>query len=217
MKAKKYFIAAALISTSTAAWCTNPVEPSQAVLTRALQKYLSQQGNLCLGKFDWPIDVSQADFQMETRDAVQMPVLEKLGLVTSTYTSVVRKQEQEQEEKLVPVKRYDLTEGGKKFYLPKESRTMVGGEKVEHHRDFCAGKLGLKKIVRWDKPTVEGRAAQTTVTYIYSFSAAGWAHDENIRKVFPMVDRILKGEGSLQLQQSLQRVGKTWVAVNPWE
>ncbi len=86
-----------------------------------------------------------------------------------------------------------------------------------HHHDFCAGKLSLKKIVRWDKPTVEGNVAQTTVTYTYKFSPAQWANDEDIRKVFPMVDRIIKGEGSMPLQQRLQLAGKSWVAVNPWE
>ncbi len=112
---------------SSAAFSANTIAPSQAKLASALEKYLAQQGNLCLGKFDWPIDVSQIDFETGTRDAVQMPVLEKLGLVTSTDTSVVRRQEDEQ--KTVPAKRYDLTEIGKKFYLSREATTTVGEKK----------------------------------------------------------------------------------------
>jgi hypothetical protein len=215
VKAKKHFIAAALISASSIAWGASLAEPSQAVLSKALQKYLSQQGNLCLGKFDWPIDVTQLDFQNGTRDAVQMPVLEKLGLVASADTTVLRKQEDD--EKIFPAKRYDLTDVGKKFYLAKESSATVGGQKVVHHHDFCAGKLSLKKIVRWDKPTVTGSAVLTTVTYTYNFAPAEWANDDDMKRVFPVIDRIQKGQGSAQLQQNMQLAGKSWVAVNPWE
>ena len=80
------------------AWCIGatagfaaPTQPNRTAVTIALRDYLAKQGNFCLGKFDWPIDVSERDFQMGTRDAVQMPVLEKLGLVVSSEVSVKRK------------------------------------------------------------------------------------------------------------------------------
>jgi hypothetical protein len=43
---------------------------------QALKKYLDAQGYVCVGKFNWPIDVSSEDFQHNARDAVQMPVLD---------------------------------------------------------------------------------------------------------------------------------------------
>lgn len=201
---------------SVGANCATISKPDRTVLTAALEKYLAQRGDLCLGKYDWPIDVSAADVERGTRDALQMPVLEKLGLVASTDGSVMRKIDEVEEP--VPVKRYALTEAGKKFYLDKEiSTTTSGGNKVVHHGDFCAGKLSLNKVVKWDKPVLAGDRLETTVSYTYKFAAAEWAHDPEAQKVFPMVERILKGEGSLQLQQHLRLSGKSWVAVNPWQ
>jgi len=188
------------------------------MLAAAMGKYLAQQGDFCLGKVDWPIDVSALDIEMGTRDAVQMPVLEKLGLVASTDGSALRKQGEAEESESVEVKRYALTEAGKKFYLDKEiSSTTASGKRVVHHGDFCAGKLSLDKLVRWDKPTVVGEHTETTITYTYKIAAAEWTRDPDARKVFPMVDRILKGEGSMQLQQHFRLSGKSWIAVNPWE
>jgi hypothetical protein len=212
----KIVLTAGLMCISSAAICANPTEPSQTILAAALGKHLAQQGDFCLGKFDWPIDVSAPDFEMRTRDAVQMPVLEKLGLVISTNGSALRKEGEAEES--VQVKRYALTEAGKKFYLDKEtSSTTSSGNKVVHHGDFCAGKLSLDKLVQWDKPTMVGEHQETTVTYTYKIAAAEWTHDPELQKVFPMVDRILKGEGIMQLKQRFRLSGKSWIAVNPWE
>lgn len=212
----KHLITAGLMCISSIAFCANLTEPDQAILKPALEKYLAQQGNFCLGKFDWPIDVSESDFQMKTRDAVQMPALEKLGLVVSSSTSVMRKVDDT--EQSIPVKRYALTEAGKKFYLDnKISSTTSGGKKVMHHGDFCAGKLSLNKLVRWDKPEMQGDNTETTMNYTYKIAAAKWTHDPEIQKVFPMLARIVKGEGTMQLQQRFRLSGGSWVAVGPEE
>jgi len=212
----KYFITAGLMCFSSAAFCTNPTDPDQTVLTTALEKYLDQQGNFCLGKFDWPIDVSESDFGMRTRDAIQMPVLEKLGLVVSTSASVTRKVDDA--EQTVSVKRYALTDAGKKFYLDKETQTTTSdGVKVMHHGDFCAAKLSLNKIVRWDKPESLGEYKETTVAYTYKIAAAKWTQDPEIQKAFPMLAYIVKGEGAVQLKQRFRLSGASWVAVNSVE
>lgn len=205
---------------SSATFCANLTKPDKKIFAAALKKYLAQQGDFCLGKFDWPIDVSESDFEMGTRDAVQMPVLEKLGLVVSSSASAMRKkgESEDEAEQSVPVKRYALTEAGKKFYLDKKiSSTILGGKKIVHHGDFCAGKLSLNKLVRWDKPEMQGGNTETTVNYTYKISAAKWTHDPEIQQVFPMLARILQGEGSMQLQQRFRLSGKSWVAVGPDE
>jgi hypothetical protein len=183
-------------------------------LRPALKKYLKEHGDLCLGKFDWPIGVSEFDRQIRTRDAVQMPALEKLGLVVSSEGSEKRKEGDS--EKTVPVTFYELTEKGKKFYLPKETTYVsADGRKTVHHGDFCAGKLRLDAIAGWDAPkTAEGQL-ETTVSYTYKFSAAAWIRDPEARKVFPMVDRIIQGEGTMQLQQQFRLANGRWIAVIP--
>ena len=194
------------------AWGT-AANPDQTPLRKALEKHLSKEGNVCLGKFDWPIDVSEQDFKLATRDARQMPVLEKLGLVSSSDASVQRVRDEVQE--TVAVKRYQLTDAGRKFYIDKDEMTEgVGGGMVEHHKDFCAVKLRLDKIIRADETTATDNTKQATLTYTYRVvTAASWIHDPEAQKVFPMIDRVIKGERNMELEQRM-RLGKDgWVAV----
>jgi hypothetical protein len=187
---------------------------SHKELQRALDGYLAKQGNVCLGKFDWPVVVSERDFRLGTRDAVQMPVLEKLGLVTST--SSIQQRVRDEVEETVSVKRYELTEAGRKYYLDKASTTEApGGGKLEHHKDLCAAKLSLDKVVGWSKPTDSPGSRQVTLTYTYHVSAAEWTADPDAQRVFPMLDRIIKGEGTMQLEQRMLLARDGWVAVGP--
>ena len=212
----KLLITAGLLCFSSVAFCANSTESDQTILSTALEKYLAQQGNFCLGKYSWPIDLTESDFKMGTREALQMPVLEKQGLVVSSYVSVMRKVDDKEQKVLV--KRHELTEAGKKFYLSKETQnTTSSGEKIMHHGDFCAAKLSLNTIVRWDKPEVHGENKETTVAYTYKIAAAKWTQDPEIQKVFPMLARIVKGEGTLQLKQRFRFSGESWVAVNAVE
>jgi hypothetical protein len=202
------------------AWCIGadaafaaPAQPNRTAVTIALRDYLAKQGNFCLGKFDWPIDVSERDFQLGTRDAVQMPVLEKLGLVVSSEASVIRRIDDGEE--AVAVRRYALTKSGETYYLKREIvRTNLDGQRIVYRGDFCAAKLSLNRLVKWDDPTKVGGYEETTAKYTYSITSASWTRDEEIRKVFPMLDRLIRGEGTLQLQQRFRLVGKSWVAVN---
>src|ERR1700741_844748 len=124
----KIFSAIGLMCISSMAICANPVQPNKKMLETALTKYLAKQGDLCVGKFDWPIDISQRDVESSTRDAVQLPVMEKLGLVASSSESVMRKGEGDVETP-VPVQRYVLTDAGKKFYLKKETASVASSGK----------------------------------------------------------------------------------------
>jgi len=211
-----------LICIGPTAQAARPAGPSRAEMTAALAKYLAQHGDLCIGKFDWPIDVPLAEFEsaIPTRDTVQMPVLENAGLVTSSTTTVERKAGEEgaQEVKQVPVRRYQLTAAGQRFYLKKP---MVsggpGGKAVVHPGDFCAGKLSLDRVVAWEKPALAGKQMETAVTYTYRINAYSWAKDEDLQGVFPMVARVVKGNRSMQLKQRFRRVGGKWAAVPAWE
>jgi hypothetical protein len=213
----KFFAIIAMMFVSTAALCANQKEPNKKVLETALKQYLAKQGDLCVGKFDWPIDVSQRDIEMRSRDAIQMPVMEKLGLVMSSSGTTIRKGEGDAEESVL-VKRYTLTDAGKKFYVRREMITVISsGKKIAHQGDFCAAKLSLDKIVRWDQPKVIGDTTETTATYTYKVAAADWTKDPEMQKVFPMIDRIIKGQGSMELKQRVRLTKNSWTAVNLWE
>ncbi len=211
----KLLIALGLLCLSNIAFAKNANEPDQKSMRTALEKYLALQGNFCLGKFDWPIDVSETEFAIKTKDALQMPVLEKLGLVAADNAEAMRKVGDT--ELSVPVKRYTLTEAGKAFYLPKQTVTTAAGKKILHMQDFCAGKLSLNKIVRWDKLQSQGDTQVTTATYTFKIAAAKWTHDPEIQKVFPMLALVVNGEGTMQLKQQFRLDGKSWVPVYPWD
>ena len=187
--------------------------PDRTALRHALEKYLAKQGHVCLGKFDWPIDVSQQDFQHNARDAVQMPVLEKLGLVTSTVGEAQRVVNDEGAKETVPVKRYELTPIGRKSYLDKDTTRGPGAAQIEHHKDLCAAKLTLDKIVRWDESQSTADVRAGTLFYTYHVTAVPWALNADAQKVFPMVDRVIKGEGTLQLAQRMQLGKDGWIAI----
>src|SRR5579871_4046556 len=86
--------------------CRPKVDPDRAALERGLQAYLERRGDLCVGHPRWPIDVPP-DAQ-GTADAIQLPVLEQLGLVSSKVIQV------RQDGAATPfqARRYQLTSAG---------------------------------------------------------------------------------------------------------
>ena len=191
-----------------AAHANVPAAPSQKSLKPAVKKYLEEKGNFCLGKFEWPISVSEEDRKTGTHDSLQMPVLQKLGLVVVSDAPGDPS-----------IKNYSLTEEGQKYYLAKPVITVnAAGQKIKHPGDLCPARLKLDKVVAWDPPgEVEGRT-ETTVKYTYRIAkAADWTRDPEVRKVFPMVARIIDNAGSQQLMQLFAWSGNSWVALTPGE
>jgi hypothetical protein len=175
-------------------------------LQPAVRKYLKERGDFCLGKFEWPIAVSDADRDRGTNDSLQMPVLEKLGLVSVSPAPGDP-----------AIRQYALTEQGRKYYLPRKTLTVNAvGRKVQHPGDLCAAHLQLEKVVSWAQPSVIDGRTQTTITYTYKVSrAAAWAQDPDIRHVFPMIPKILDNAGTQRLEQSFVWTGKSWTAIAP--
>jgi hypothetical protein len=200
--------AAALFVAAAHAAATAPAIASEKSLKPAVTKYLEKNGDFCLGKFEWPILVSADDRKAGTNNALQMPVLEKLGLVESADAASDP-----------TVRAYSLTEEGRKYYLTKRTITVnSAGQKIRHPGDFCPARLKLAKVVSWDNPNVVAGQTQTTVKYTYKVvKAAGWAQDPDVRKVFPMIPKILDNAGNLQLMQLFAWSDHGWVAVIPGE
>jgi hypothetical protein len=210
----KMMLIAAALAVAAGTVATIPAQaaaqPDNKALAAGLSKYLAQHGDVCVGKFDWPIDVAPGDAEAGSRDAVQLPVLEQLGLVDAASGMVVRT-DKEGVRQEVPVQRYSLTEAGKKFYLKRDTTTVSkSGEKIARQGDFCAGKLRLVKVVGWDATT-------ETASYTYKFVAAPWMLEPSAQQVFPMIAYIMKGEGRLQMKQRLRLNRGRWVGVQASE
>jgi hypothetical protein len=184
--------------------CDPSDAPNAAAMKQAVDRYLAERGHLCLGKSAWPIDVDAASVGANGagRDALQMPVLEKLGLVSSG-DAVAERRTDDGPAKAVKVRRYSLTPAGRAHLVDNPAR---GGA------DFCVARLTLDKVVGWEPPAPAGSAAETVVTYTYRIDAAAWTQDREAQRVFPMVARVIAGAGTMQLKQAFTRTAGGWQA-----
>jgi hypothetical protein len=185
---------------------------SRENFTATINDFLAQRGHLCLAKYDWPIYVTTDDFASGTRDAVQMPVLEKLGIVTGKDMVVERTDPTSGKKITANARQYQLTAEGQKYYLHIPEVVATATSRVTHPADFCAATLTLDKLVGWERPTqVEGKTA-TSVVYTYKIDPAPWAKDADAQRVFPMVKRVIEGAGTMQLREGVHLTSKGWVA-----
>jgi hypothetical protein len=180
--------------------------PDRPVLTVAVKSYLQSHGDLCVGKFTWPRIVTAADRAAETSDAQQLPVLERLGLVKSQVLPAANG----------PSASYSLTAKGLQFYLHR-NRTVLGihGQPVERDADFCVARLSLDKVIKWTPPEQMHGHVETRVLYTYRIDSADWMADPQARKVFPVVDRIIRGQGNLLMSVTVRAQDGGWVPVLP--
>jgi len=188
---------------------------NRANLTQALQAFLVQHGDICLAKYDWPIDVSTRDIENHTRDSIQLPVMAQQGLVIARPGYVMWKNEAGEEER-VSTTRYELTELGRRYFKTDHEAVLhpSGGPATVKRGDFCAGHLDVDSIVKLSEPQVgPGQQRTATVEYHYRFTPEPWVRNEQIRAIFPMIDKIIKEQDSLLMTQSFQYDGQRWVAV----
>jgi hypothetical protein len=205
----KRTLSLALLGSSILPACNEPADANLENFTRSTTAYLAKRGDFCLGKSVWPIDVSPGDFESHSRNALQMPALERLGLVTSgdavadiaTEDGTVSRN----------VKRYELTTEGKRYYLTRDGTDSKTG-KPTRSGDFCVGKLHLDKVVRWDKVETAGDRSHTVVTYTYGIDAPGWTLNPEIKAVFPVLAGIVQGAGRVNLKEPFTLIKGEWIA-----
>jgi hypothetical protein len=212
------WIAAALGAAGMAAVSqANTTNPDQKQLTQAVKAFLADHGDLCMAKYSWPRDVIPGDDKTDPNDAVQLPVLERLGLVQSvaipppqTPTAAVGVQP------AAPGKRYSLTEKGRKYYLQKK-HTIIGRHDfvTEHEADFCVAHLTLDKVVKWSPPEPAHDHLETVVRYTYHVKPADWMSEPDAQKVFPIADRIIRGDGVLMMSATVALQDGKWKPVMP--
>jgi hypothetical protein len=203
--------------------CSHTTEPNVDAFVTPMHDYLATHGDLCLAKNTWPIDVTQHEVDVGARNALQMPVLEKLGLVSSSVAEI--DVDDEGTAHHMKVRRYALTGAGQKFYLVRASSKNEGSTKGSTEGasqtaqsavtsgDFCAARLSLDHIVSSNLQQ-NGNAQQAVVTYTYQVAAAPWTQDAEVQKVFPVVAKVVHGAGSAQLQETFTMTKNGWVAVD---
>lgn len=179
--------------------------PTPENLAVALDEHLAQRGDICLAMFDWPIDLTEAEAGSGARHAVQFPVMEQLGLVHSTVVSVPKSSENPDG----AVKRFELTDAGRKFYKPHP----YVNQGAEHANDFCVAHLKREKIVDVKVDASDAGHPLAVVSYTYQVDTAPWMQNADAQRVFPMIARIANGAGGpLQLRQGFTLGDKGWVA-----
>jgi hypothetical protein len=152
--------------------------------------------------------VAREESGARSRNGLQMPVLERLGLVAGS-DAVVDKLAQDGARSAQAVRRYRLTDAGSKFFLARAPhKHPTDNRYAAVSRDFCAARLSLDKVVGWERTNAAGAAV---VTYTYKVSAAPWTGDAGVREAFPMVDAVIRGAGQLQMKETLL------LGVDGWE
>ena len=190
------------------AGCSRPDPDAQtrAAFEAGLRSFLaSGHDQLCLGMYDWPIDLTEAEAGAHARHAVQLPVFEKLGLAHGTVVAVPRSSENPDG----AVKRYALTEEGRKYYRP---HAHTGRDGTAHPNDFCVARISLDHVEGW---RLDPSQSSATVSYSYRIDPAPWLRDADALRVLPMVAKVIAGAGGgLQLHQGFMRGPRGWVAVD---
>ncbi len=187
--------------------CRGKEDMMRRAFTKGMQAYLQHGGDLCVGRPRWPIDVPAGEDG--TANAVQLPVLEQLGLVASKEIQV------RQEGVATPfrARRYRLTPAGHALYLDRETRLPAAPDdpRAPQRADLCFAKLTLRDVTRWEIQN-EGQSAHALVSYTYDVQAPGVAGDPRFQKVFPAVARLLADAGHAELIEPFTLAPQGWTA-----
>jgi hypothetical protein len=182
-------------------------DPTRAAFERGVQAYLARRGDLCVGRPRWPIDVPVG--AEGTADAVQLPVLAELGLVTSAVidTRVGGAATPFQ------ARRYRLTSAGHRLYLDRDTRRPAAPDdaRAPERADLCVATLTLDKVTRWEIQK-DGPAPTALVSYTYHADAPAVARDPRFGRVFPAVARLLSGDGKAELVEGFTLTPGGWTA-----
>ncbi len=217
---RRWLIAGALLLAGAACAKKNPAHEPDADAQRAeitrdsfragLEEYLHMRGDLCVDKPRWPIDVAPLDLQRGSRDARQLPVLARLGVVAGHAVSVRSKEDPQAAPRVVT--RYELTALGRQSFIDRHTRKAVDPNDEEAQPDFCLARLSLADIVRWELRPNDKAPTGATVSYTYAVEAPAWARDPEAERVFPAVGRVIEGARHATLTEDFTLTSTGWVA-----
>lgn len=187
----------------------NPQDTNRENLTAAVNTFLAQRGHLCVGKYNWPIYVLDSE-KGRTNDALQMPVLERLGLVTGKNMMI--QGPGKGKKVFAHARQYQLTQEGQRNYLHIPEVVATATQRITHPADFCVATLTLDQVVGWEKPVQGNGGIMTSVVYTYKIDPPPWTKDPEFQRVFPMVTRVIEGAGTLQLREGMHLTKTGWFA-----
>jgi hypothetical protein len=211
MNTKRTIALASLAVVGLLGGCAKKTDPMRAGFEEGLRAYLERRGDFCIGKATWPVDVWPRDVTAGTRDALQMPVFERLGIVSSRKVTI----DTPTDDGTIPaeVTRYELTPAGLQDYRSHEIGVNGAGEKVVAG-DFCVARLSLSKITSWElaAPAAPGDRTRAVVAYTYEVATDPWTRDPEVQRVLPAVARVISGAGTAELKEPFTLTPQGWVA-----
>ncbi len=214
---KKSVMCAAISGAMILAGCGSKQDANEKNFSAAISQYLDARGELCLRLNNWPVDVTEMELRykktMPAGTAGQMEALEAVGLVSGVEAEVDQLSllYNKPTGKKFKVKRYDMTDAGKKFYREKlVNQISIHGEKKIMQGDLCYGKMSLDKIIKWEGPMKFGDYQQATVRYRYKIDdLADWTKKPEFQVAFPRVAKITDETGR-QEQMGVKLTNLGW-------
>jgi hypothetical protein len=217
---KKRVVCAAVVCSLVFLGCGSKQDANDKNFGAAIAQYLDKKGELCLRLNKWPVDVSEMDLRMQktlqTGTAAQMEALAAIGLTTGSVAEVdqIGMFDNKPTGHKFKVKRYILTDAGKKFYREKEvDQIGLDGRKKIMQGDICYGKKVLDKIVKWEGPMKFGDYQEANVKYLYKIDhLAEWTKKAEFLSAFPYVGQIIEAAGSKEQQGGVKLTSQGWEA-----
>jgi hypothetical protein len=188
--------------------CRDEKKPSDGNFTKAINQYLTQHGEACtVIDRQFPVDVPEAEQKAQYGVGRKLAALEQAGLARGTNTTAVvhgmldplRGSTPPQ-----PVKRYELTSEGKKYFRQIPSTFGPSG-------GFCYGRKTVDSVVKWTEPMTMGAYSQTEVTYTYKIAGvARWAERQDVQGAFSDIQTTVTGASKTTQIAGLQLTNKGW-------
>lgn len=188
------------------AGCNTVRKPNDDNFKRAINRYLEKHGRTCtsIGR-QFPVDVSGSMEKDQYGTGPQMAALEQAGLVHSTSTVAAAAGGILGSGALRPVKRYEVTDEGKKYF---QDMPGVFGQTGS----FCYGEKTVDSIVKRTEPMTMGSYSQTEVTYTYKIvDLAPWAERPDIQRVFGDIRTTLAGASKVNEIAGVQLTDQGWI------
>jgi hypothetical protein len=138
--------------------CSDLKKPSDANFTRTINQYLAKHGEACtVINRQFPVDVPVPEQKEPYGIGPQLAALEQAGLVRSTNTTAAvhgMLDALQGPTPPQPVKRYELTAEGKKYFRLAPGIFGQAGS-------FCYGRETVDSILKWTEPATTGSYSQT--------------------------------------------------------
>jgi hypothetical protein len=188
--------------------CNDVKRPSPGNFTRAINLYLAKQADVCTASVrQFPVDVPRLEQKEQYGIGPKLAALEQAGLVHSSDTTAVvhgMLDPLQGSTSPQPVKRYDLTPEGKKYF--QELPNPLGQTGA-----FCYGQKTVDSIVKWTEPMTMGAFSQTEVTYTYRIvNLSGWAQRPDVQHVFSDVRDTVNAASKTNQIAGLQLTNQGW-------